>query len=175
MLMTASLWPSPFGAGICSDVIGVSPSGILGFGVSPCQTLVESRAGPQEAAPRRRARVGLGWTPPGPLGPAPPPDLLITRVKNILDLKTRGELVIFSVFRFVAALVCREQILLLNSSRNQEQPRPGTAGGALVSKLPSWRRSALSRIFRAASAGIADAGFWGRSGNPVLDQSTTGF
>src|SRR5262249_2284172 len=46
-----------------------------------------------------------------------------------------------------------------NSSRNQEQPRPGTAGGALVSKLPSWRRSALS---------IADVGFWGRSGNLVL-------
>src|SRR5215471_2308704 len=69
------------------------------------------------------------------------------------------------VFRFVAALVCREQILFLNSSRNQEQPRPGTAGGALVSKLPSWRRSALSSIRRAASVGIADVGFWGRSGN----------
>ena len=49
--------------------------------------------------------------------------------------------------------------------QRKPQPRPGTAGGALVSKLPFWRRSALSRIFRAASVGIADVGFWGRSGN----------
>src|SRR5215813_10469763 len=65
--------------------------------------------------------------------------------------------------------------VMLSSKLHQEQPQPGTAGGALVSKLPSWRRSALSRIFRAASVGIADVGFWGRSGNLVLDQSTTGF
>ena len=118
--------------------------------------------------------MSLGWPSPTPDGPALSPDLLITRVKNILDLKTRGELVIFSVFRFVTALVCREQIPFLNSSRNQEQPRPGTAGGALVSKLPSWRRSALSRIFRAASVGIADVGFCGRSGSLVLVLSLTG-
>src|SRR5262245_9486662 len=110
--------------------------------------------------------AGLGWTPPGPLGPAPPPDLLITRAKNIFDLKTPGVLVIFSVFRFVAALVCREQILFLNSSRNQEQPRPGTAGGALVSKLPS---------LAALCVGHRRCRVWGRSGNLVLDQSTTGF
>ena len=53
-----------------------------------------TRAGLQEAALGRRARVGLGWTPPGPLGPAPPPDLLITRAKNIFDLKTRGVLAV---------------------------------------------------------------------------------
>ena len=69
--------------------------------------------------------MGLGRPSPTPDGPALPPDLLITCIKNISDLKTRGELVIFSVFRFVAALVCREQILFLNSPRNQEQPRPG--------------------------------------------------
>jgi hypothetical protein len=34
--------------------------------------------------------VGLGWPPPGGLGLAPPHDLLITRVKNIFELKTRG-------------------------------------------------------------------------------------
>jgi len=95
--------------------------------------------------------VGLGWPSPTPDGPALPPDLLITCIKNISDLKTRRELVIFPVFRFVAALVCREQILFL-SSRDR---------GALVGKLPSWRRSALSRIFRAASVGIADVGFGG--------------
>jgi hypothetical protein len=63
---------------------------------------------------------------------------------------------------------------VVNSLCDQEEPRPGTAGGARASKLPSWRRSALSSIRRAASVGIADVGFWGRSGNLALDQSTTG-
>ena len=40
---------------------------------------------------------------------------------------------------------------VVNSLCDQEEPRPGTAGGARASKLPSWRRSALSSIRRAAS------------------------
>ena len=40
----------------------------------------------------RRARVGLGWPSPGPLGPALPLPLLITRAKNLYELKTRGVL-----------------------------------------------------------------------------------
>src|SRR5262245_12894101 len=119
--------------------LGVSPSSILGSSVSPRRNARRSIAAERLISPGsgRRALVGLGRPSPTPDGPALPPDLLITCIKNIFDLKTPGVLVIFSVFRFVAALVCREQILFLNSSRNQEQPRPGTAGGALVSKLPS--------------------------------------
>ena len=54
-----------------------------------------------------RALFPLGWPTGCPHGPAPPLEFLITCIKNISDLKTRGELVIFSVFRFVAALVRR--------------------------------------------------------------------
>ena len=37
-------WPSPFEAGICSDVIGTSPSGILAFGLAPQRIAPRSRA-----------------------------------------------------------------------------------------------------------------------------------
>src|SRR5215472_5604044 len=50
--------------------------------------------------------------------------------KLCMSKKLAGEAGDIFVFRFVAALVCREQILFLNSSRIQEQPRPGTAGGS---------------------------------------------
>ena len=43
--------------------------------------------------------------------------------------------------------------VMLSSKLHQEEPRPGEAGGARASKLPSWRRSALSKHFRAASVG----------------------
>src|SRR5215472_12737726 len=66
--------------------IGTSPRGILGFGVSPSRTLLERR----KAAPGRRTRAARGWLGAGGDGQAPPPDLLITRAKNLFDLKTRG-------------------------------------------------------------------------------------
>src|SRR5262249_26406262 len=46
----------------------------------------------------RRARVGLGWPPPGYDGQAVPPLLLNTGAKNLYEQKTRGELMIFSFF-----------------------------------------------------------------------------
>ena len=48
--------------------------------------------------------------------------------KLCMSKKLAGEAGDIFVFRFVAALVCREQILFLNSSRNQEQPRPERPG-----------------------------------------------
>jgi hypothetical protein len=55
-----------------------------------------SRARIRAAAPRRRVRAARGWLGGGGVGQAPPPDLLITRAKNIFELKTRGVLGVFS-------------------------------------------------------------------------------
>src|SRR5215472_6940657 len=52
----------------------------------------------------QRARVGLGWPPPGPLGQAVPPLLLNTSAKNLYEQKTRGGAGGIFVFRFVAAV-----------------------------------------------------------------------
>src|SRR5262249_26946330 len=77
----SSQWPSP-------DVA------VPGFGVSPCRTLLELRGA---AGGGTRAESPRAWDG-HPLGhlDRPPPALLITRAKNIFDLKTRGVLGVFS-------------------------------------------------------------------------------
>src|SRR5262245_29681051 len=83
------------------------PSGILGSSVSPFPICALQRCANewQRASAPGRKVYGMVWPDPGGgHGQPPPPDLLITRVPNMYDLKTRGELVIFSFFRFVAAL-----------------------------------------------------------------------
>src|SRR5262249_46845630 len=52
----------------------------------------------RRAAPGRRARAARGWLWGGVLGQAYPPVSLLTRAKNLFELKTRGELAIFAVF-----------------------------------------------------------------------------
>jgi hypothetical protein len=50
-----ALGQGPWSAAICSDVRGASLSGILGFGVSSCRTLLEARA---TCAPESRHQGG---------------------------------------------------------------------------------------------------------------------
>src|SRR5262245_48099554 len=73
-------WPSPFGAGICSDDRRFSVSNFAGVA-----------RGLQEAAPRRRVRAARGWLGGGVLGQAYPPVSLLIPPKNIFDSKIPGE------------------------------------------------------------------------------------
>ena len=74
--------------------IGTSPNSILNLSVSPRRTLLPSRVMIVRLLSGCWGRgAAWGWDSPtgGTLGPAPPPLLLNRCLKNLYELKTRGE------------------------------------------------------------------------------------
>jgi len=62
-------WPRPLGAAICPNAIGVAPSGILGFSVSPLQFFASvAPVGAPERRHQEGDAVGHGMAgPPTPM------------------------------------------------------------------------------------------------------------